>query len=58
MIERKVPTDPQGRPVRSSEPRRSVQPRPVSDEPLTPGLRRASPVDAIGFVTSFPPRPG
>jgi len=40
---------PSGRPIERRVVRSGTYTRPVRDEPLTPGLRRPTPVSAIGF---------
>lgn len=43
------PEHPSGRPIRREPHKRLSIPRPPPYEPLTPGLRRASLANAIGF---------
>ena len=49
-----LPKHPSGQPIASYRIKRYTSPRPVQDEPLTPGLRKDCCTEAIGFGHEFP----
>lgn len=49
-----LPRHPSGRPRDKKDIGRYSQPRLPPDEPLTPGLRKDTQTEAIGFVHQFP----